>query len=727
MQITSSSLIATQINPYAKSAPEPPADVQAKPDSSLSAPGVKIGSPVNRASSVTSHVRVEVTPHFYGISGVGACRHIMDAIGGGPGRFKLILQDAQNHESFSGYKAYQSYANGFLNAGEHYDRIYQKIAAQLAGTNGSGEKDINAFTAFAAGLKPEQLQTFLRSYLDAPVPLTGEQGRLLMEFAATLEGDDLRNFMVAIHNSPGDLRSIINTASQLTGDDRANFLRAAAAAGEKVTSLVSRVDKMLTETSANRQDALSSFLAAAAKAGPRVTDLLTATANTGRRTTDSIVSFINNEITSREEMENFGAILERADSREIEKIIGLAEGLADDERGKLLALAAGTDQRTLTQLTETLSSLARPGGQLGDFITTAVKAENRLDSLLKLRSQIDLAFTATLTAVDTVNFLDAAGQPGANPQELTRLGSRLTESQRSHLFYAAARPGNDQGALLRQAQRLPSAQLDDFLIAAANAGQAENHRAIYMKGLLSEGEYRDFQQSAARLGERHFATLLSRANDYQDDTRADFLAVAATSRNREDFRQLTARLDSLAPMKQADLLELARDLGHRELNQLFATVEKAGPEAGRLIALAGSLKHSSRDAFSNLLTVGERVTPGELTQVMDVLSDIQENYFNYNVCSPDCDVSWQEMQYQFLKLAAKVGDDLRLLLDIARPIISDNDMWSRNLLSGMMSSEAMADMAQGRVTMQDFHSYHSKHYAQVKGSVVPGSALSIYL
>lgn len=125
-----------------------------------------------------------------------------------------------------------------VNAGK-YSEIYRMVTVQLAGANGSGEQGLNAFTAFAAGLKPEQLQTFPKSYLDAPVPLTG--------------------------------------------DDRSNFLSAAAAAGEKAATLANRVDGMLAETSANRQVELSAFLAAATKAGPRVADLLTATANTGRR------------------------------------------------------------------------------------------------------------------------------------------------------------------------------------------------------------------------------------------------------------------------------------------------------------------------------------------------------------------------------------------------------------------------------------------------------------
>lgn len=583
------------------------------------------------------------------------------AIAGGPGSPNFVLN---GDGAYSGEEHMQNFLTGMSNSGDQQN-AYIVLADKLAGKNGSGEKDLNAFTSFAAKLSSKDLQTFLKTYQVSPVALTGEAGQALMDFAADLSGDDMKNFITAVDNSPKDLQNIINTGSKLSKDDLSNFLAAARNAGEDVSILTGRIDKILSKQQDHGQVNLSSYLSTAAKTGTQVIDFVNATKSISPETTDNIATFLNHAVGGKTNIKNFISIIHATSEESINTIIDVSSTLGEKDKSNLLDTAARAGSN-LGQFVQSLTEFTNPTSghstaEFSNFLNTATKAEGNLDILVKMSGKLDLAFTSNLSAVDTVNFLDAAEKAGGNLDKLTKLGRELLGSDRSNFFYAAAQTGDGLGKFLAKTASLTGDDKSQFLLSSANKGEEKQAQAIYMKGLLTAEEYDKFQKSAEMVPANQISDMADITAGLKGSVRSDFLETAVVS--KEKVGELINILKPLSQDKQKAFIGLAKGLGEENLGKVIKAVGNANENFSDFISLAEELKQSDRTGFGHFLSASENASSDDLKGLINIVNKLGVRQQSNNRSGID-------MRHSFLMVASDAGHNLNGLIDMANNLIS---------------------------------------------------------
>lgn len=606
---------------------------------------------------------------------------IRRAIAGGSGSPNLVINE---NGSYSGETAWQNFKSGAFKSGDQQNE-YILLSRDLAGSFGSGEKDINAFTAFAAELSSENLQTFLKTYQDTPVTLTGEAGQVFMDFAAGLSGDNMQNFMIAVHNSPGDLQNIIDIGSKLSKDDLSNYLAAVSSAGEDVSILTGQVDKILNHQQDANSVNLSSYLSAAAKTGTQAIEFIEATKSTSLETTNKIAHFINTELNTENDLNNFVSIINAESAESINTIIDVSSSLGGEDKSNLLDTAsrAGGDigqfVRNLSKFAQ--SDSARAANDFSNFLKTASKAEENLDILAKMSDQLDLAFTSELSAVDTVNFLDAAKAAGGQLKKLTDIGSNLSGSDRSNFFYAAAQTEEGLDHFVKQTNNLKGDDKSEFLLSSANKDQKDNTQTAYMQGILTTKEYDNFQKSAEMISEEQVDDLVAITGDLKGDSRSSFLKTAALA--GDNAGELTSTFTKLSIDEQKDFLDVAKGLGEQNLKKLIKATDNPDENFSDFISLAKELKQSDRSGLEHFLSAAGDASPEDLKGLIDIVNKLEiqqqqrDNIFNV------------DMRHSFLLVASDAGHNLNGLIDMADKLSS---MYQPSIFTDIFgSAEAATD------------------------------------
>lgn len=676
MQITSQKMIPTQLNVSPGLAPKSPG-VQPNSRLTISAPD---GEPIITGNSPhrPKKIAIEHKTHGNEVRAIIESKsrtyahqistelvYISRALdGGSPSSPKSVLRD-DGTSLCDG--AWDKFLTGVYNSGEYQDE-YILLTSKLAGIFGTGEKQLNAFTDFASSLSSEDLQTFMKTYRTSPVPLTGEAGQAFTDFAGDLAGDDLKNFMIAVHNAPDDLKSIVSTGSKLAKDDLGNFLAAASKSGDKVALLAGRVDQILNDKEQPKGSAdPSTFLAAAAKVGALVIDLVESTVGVSAATTDQITNFINSEIDNRHELKQFVALIGQESEESINTLIDLSSPLAERDKANLLDAASGAGN-DLGELLRSLAKYAAPGAghssaELSNYLGTAAKAEGKLGLLITLSDRLDLSFTGKLSAVDTVNFLAAAEDAGSGLDQLTKLGSQLSGSDRSNFFYAAAQAGSDGlPKFMDEVASLNSAKEQaEFLGNSAQQGEADGTPAVYLKGLLSSAEYADFQKSAAMLPDQQLDSLVGLATELQGPLRADLLEIAAKSEER--VGELTTLLTHLSRDEQVEFIELAKGLGEQDLKGLVKASGKTDENFSSFIALAKELKQEDGAELGYFLSAAEEASRADLNELIGMTNKLGEEQQKLT------NREGVEMRHSFLNVASDAGRNLKGVIAMAKAMI----------------------------------------------------------
>ncbi len=583
------------------------------------------------------------------------------AISGGPGSPNFVLN---GDGTYGGEEHMQNFLTGMSNSGDQQN-AYIVLADKLAGKFGSGEKNLNAFTSFAANLSSKDFQTFLKTYQVSPVTLTGEAGQTLMDFAADLSGDDMKIFITAVHNSPKDLQNIINTGSKLSKDDLSNFLAAARNAGEDVSILTGRIDKILNKQQDHGQVNLSSYLSAAAKTGTQVIDFVNATKKISPETTDNIATFLNHAVGGKTNINNFISIIHATSEESINTIIDVSSTLGEKDKSNLLDTAAraganlGQFVQSLAEFTNSASGSS--AADFSNFLSTATKAEGNLDILVKMSGQLDLTFTSKLSAVDTVNFLDAAEKTGGNLDKLTRLGNELSGTDRSNFFYAAAQTGDGLDKFLAKTDSLTGDDKSQFLLSSANKGQENHARAIYMKGLLTAEEYDKFQKSAEMVPAKQISDMADITAGFKGSMRSDFLETTVVS--KEKVGELIDILKLLSLDKQKAFVGLAKGLGEENLGKVIRAVGNANENFSDFISLAEELKQSDRTGFGYFLSASENASSDDLKGLINIVNKLGIRQQSNN--RPGID-----MRHSFLMVASDAGHNLNGLINMANGLMS---------------------------------------------------------
>ena len=585
--------------------------------------------------------------------------NIERAIAGGPGSAKFVLND---DGSYSGEEAMQNFIKGAINAGDQQN-AYFILCNDLAGKFGSGEKDLNAFTSFAAQLSSEDLQIFMKTYQTTPVTLTGEYGRALMDFAAGLSGNDMKNFLIAVHNSPDDLQNIIATGSKLSEDDLSNFLAAAKNAKKDIDVLTDRINGLTDQQNETEPVDLTSYLSAAAKTGMQIIDFIKATSGKSSEATDNITNFINNDVNNRHALEDTLVIIKGGNEETINNVIAVSSQLGEEDKNNLLHTAARAGNllvrfvQNLSKFTDSGSS--RSAENFSNFLKTATKAEKNLEILMKMSDSLDLAFTSELSAVDTVNFLDAAKEAGGQLDKLVKLGSQLSGQDKGNYFYAAAQAGEDLGKFLTTVAGLKDSEKSEFLLNYANNGQEENNQGIYMKGLLTPKEYDNFQKSAAMVATDQIDNLVDITAGLDGSSRSDFLEIAAVS--EEGTGDLTNTLNNLSQDDQEAFVHLAKGLDGQTLKKLIKAAAKTDANFSDFIALAKELKQSDKTEFGYFLSAAADASPEDQKELIALTNKIgeQQKYNNRFHVS---------MRHLFLLVASDAGHNLNALMDMAEDV-----------------------------------------------------------
>ncbi len=286
---------------------------------------------------------------------------------------------------------------------------------------------------------------------------------------------------------------------------------------------------------------------------------------------------------------------------------------------------------TLTDFTDNKST-----EDLSNFLATAANSEKNLGKLLDITSEVDLAFTSELSTVDTINFLQAATSSDADIHELTSTTQYLDGKDRSNFLYAAGNTIIDASALIKETENLKGNIKSDYLLQMANYGQNTISNTAYMKGVLTESEYQNFEATISNLEAYEVDDFISVLTEQKGEARSKFLNATNTADESAD--KFILKFSSLIEKDQGLLLDLSSTLGEEDRKNLTeAFINKKGDISDLMniikdiqgndstgIGVEHFLKaagNANSKDLDDLITITDKI----LTQFDTILSSIENN------------------------------------------------------------------------------------------------------
>ncbi len=570
------------------------------------------------------------------------------------------------------------------------DALFEIASAlkEVAATAGVPEDELNFLIS---NLHGEDRSNFLsalaksgdsaRELILTTTILEQDKRGTFLDLAETLSEKGLKNFLTAIGNSPKNIESMMETASNLSYNQRENYMSAMAMADEEISVLTEKVIFLQEASGSSKEKELSAFLSAAAKSGRYVMTFLEKIQDVSKETGDNIMAYINTQPPG-EGRDNFILMLENAGEDDINTIIDISPELNDRDRKSLLKTASRLGGN-LGMLTNKIKTFAddHPGAtptDLSNFITTAGKAGNQLGNFLELSGHIDLGLTSKLSTVDTVNFLVAADKAGrGNIALLTELTEKLQGTDRSNLLYGAAYAQADPGEFLSQVDKIESNKRSDFLLSAANEDQDAAGPAIYMKGILSDKAYEDFKTAANAMEKGQLKTLVAITNELTETDRDNFLKMASAAGDSSD--ELLNVVPLISGADRTEFLEVGRTLVGEELENFIKGANTAAMDAppgrfSKFVDVTRDLSGIDRQLF---LKTSATAKPDVLEGFIDFTKElITKERFEKHMEEQNPGLKlykrpeWtREMRTTFLEAASKAGENLEGLVDTAEKLV----------------------------------------------------------
>ncbi|WP_020586382.1 hypothetical protein [Desulfobacter curvatus] len=456
----------------------------------------------------------------------------------------------------------------------------------------------------------------------------GRQGKSIddlsqfLSFTADLSAEDLTDFLSAIEHDPGQAELMIDIANQLGDGLTGQYLKTASLNLDDLEDLNDELVRIMERD--GKDTDLSSYFSLAAKAQDNGLVLLEAFDRMTESTQDRVSVFGNTRVAGQN-LENFITFASFAGETAITKILNQSETLKDKNLQNMIKAASGAKG----QMNGFLSALDRfsqkQSGTFSRFLSTAAKAEQALPAMLDNLEKIDVKFTATLSTVDTVNYLEAVDNAGNDTSRLNKVGDGLNGRDRSLLFYAIAQTKGDAGDLLDQVQALDGTERSEFLFQAANQENAgPSDEDIYMKGILSDDSFKDYQTTRANLKSWQPDSLEQAIENIDAQSRDAFLEASAAA--GEAGQSFLTKFDVLSFKDQNTLLEISQNLGEEERAQFVKGAVKAGEDAHNFLALTQKIMNEddSGQVVSDFLDAAEAASPSQIKDMVAFVGSLNK-------------------------------------------------------------------------------------------------------
>lgn len=389
------------------------------------------------------------------------------------------------------------------------------------------------------------------------------------EFAAGLSKKDLKHFLTALKTDPKNLSTIMKTAARLSDEALSPFLEAASLVEGDFDEFNQHVNQMLDQKGTSSSAFQYTYLSAAVKTDSQIMQFIEDTGKMSEGDLKKLTKFINSELPG-DDRDNFIEFFSFANRKDLNTLIDVTTGLNGKDKKNLLAAASWAENYT-----QAFMEHIGKGKDITDFLAVAAHSGKKLGTFLQLADNLDLQAISSLSLVNTANFLDAAAKPNARIQKLTQVGAQLEGEDKSYFFYAAAHDKVNQNDLLTKVQELTGTELSDFLIQTANQDEAHPDQAVYMKGLLTEAEYNDFQNTAKEVPHDMLIDLVEMTNGFTGQLRSNFLKAGAAS--DQAAGEFISMLGNLSQEQQKSYLDVAMELdGERQKNFVQTSVKTKG-------------------------------------------------------------------------------------------------------------------------------------------------------
>jgi len=452
----------------------------------------------------------------------------------------------------------------------------------------------------------------------------------------SIKADELKNFIAAAAGSPETVAELTSKTIEL-GDEkneennRENFLTAAAGSGEELADLIAVTDAL-------EQIGLSGFLSTASRAGQGLSNLITLSSTLNGN--KALELFSTASVLDDKDLENY-LLASHGEKETLSKLSAVTSDLAGAEQTQFLELAADVTG-SLSPLLEMVQKLDSESGDLGSFLTAALKTGENLSGFMDMVQGVSdtdrtqtLSFAADLSLFDLASFITAARKN--DPGDLVSTAGELSGKDKSYFLYASSLTRDAQG-LIAQMDGLTDNEKSAFLFRAANTdpdsdseqgldgflndldGMGEQARAAYLASertriTAESGEKAQYVYLNAAFDEQTIDAMLgadSRMDDMlkdidelDNDQRAVFLSVAATA-GEELMPDILDVVDKLGKEEAQTFMDFSQTLNNKDLANYVGAAQTAldGPDVGnalfeRVTDMAKELSGAVREDFLN--------------------------------------------------------------------------------------------------------------------------------
>ena len=522
-----------------------------------------------------------------------------------------------------------------INSGDNID-VFMETASSLFSVQENGAEDIILGSE-------AQLESFL-------------------DFTAQLSEDELSHFLTALEESPDELESTLEIASQMGKKAMSSYLEAASFAGKELKQFNTLVSETMSEQ--DDPEHLKRWLTAAAESGKQVMAFTVATANLSEDTRHRVSNQIVGRLEAGDE-NNFIRFIQTAEEKEVNALLDISERLNSDDMENLMKAASEAQNQT-GKFIESLTKVSenRPK-QMSDFLATASRSGSEMTTFLEMTSTLDLEFTGSLSHVDTVNYLKAVddAKSADERRKITEQGSKMsTQEDLSNFLYAAStqQPSEREAFLSRVETLIHRSELSQFIAERANQGNEENEPGVYMKGMLSEDEYVDFQATMA--SSPSDKTLLNELIDLTDsldkDARSGFLEAISSA--GDEALEFTALFDRLSYDDKYDFLEITSELNDETQGKFIHEALRTDGTISKFIDVSNRVQENAQTAFV-------------FTDFLSALSNAKDAT-EHEALVDFVDTLGPGQQRSFLSVAGLPGRDLEVLLKLGeKALIAENE------------------------------------------------------
>ncbi len=530
-------------------------------------------------------------------------------------------------------------------------RKYSVAGADIIGLATTLSKEEQADFVRAADGAGNQLRNLMRTTKVLSYDHSPEERVQYLATAAKLDGSDCRNFIKTIENVPSSRKQLIFMVDRLEKsigeDDLSNFLEAAEAADTHAREFIVQAQAFHGDPGMKVLE-FSDYLMAAVKTGDAVSTFVDRADKLTTSGVTELTELVNEKLDDLG-LSNFFTGTKGLQAETIATVIDLATHFSVRDRGNFLgALAqAGTHWDQFLSRVVELGEAPDAKENLSGFLDIMEKAEVKIGIAMAHFDAMDQGFAAGLSTVDMANYLDLVQGHGENLERIETLAGQLSGEDRSLFLYAAVRSKDIQG-LVEEVETLDGEERTAFLVEMANNGIGDD-AFIYVKGLLGEEGYRNFQIAGDLLHDESREILMEMVENQDAGSRTRFLQLAVGS--GESARGVVNLVSTLSKQDQETFLAMTQALDRNQQGKWIKAMDKGQDQASGILSLARTRGGPARNALVKSVS-------GAKTKDLEAFLDI----FDY--------MGRQEQTF-FLKAADEVGTEVGNLVEQSHKLLAN--------------------------------------------------------